>query len=99
MRPTSRESGTRPAANERHSMTTNWARVATWFGAKQFGETPLVTPRFFAQATGSAWHRVWSAETRIKWCRSRAGKIGEQLAGGLIKASKLKSRDALKRFG
>lgn len=33
------------------------------------------------QATGSPWHRVWSAETRIKWCRQRAGVIGQDLAG------------------
>jgi len=33
-----------------------------------------------AQVTAKPWHRIWSSETRIKWCRSRKAELGEALA-------------------
>ncbi len=53
-------------------------------GSWRMVDAPLLAKRIHpTQATGSAWHRVWSAETRIKWCRSRAEKIGKQQAADL----------------
>jgi glycosyltransferase involved in cell wall biosynthesis len=32
------------------------------------------------QVTRTAWHHVWSAQTRIRWCREHADAIGADLA-------------------
>jgi glycosyltransferase involved in cell wall biosynthesis len=44
-------------------------------------DAALVGKRLHAQqVTRTAWHHVWSAQTRIRWCRERADAIGAELA-------------------
>lgn len=47
-------------------------------------DQPLVGKRIHAgQVTAKPWHRIWSSETRIKWCRSRKAQLGDALAAEL----------------
>ncbi len=67
-----------------HGEDTIYAADIRLAGHWRMVDEPVVGKRVHgAQVTGSPWHQVWNAQTRVRWCRERAEPLGQDRARAL----------------